>query len=136
MKTSRATRGVFIIHSNQDQELVRDIARRLRDAGLTPVLDFADHLAATEWKNVLRERLRDADAVLILVTPASLSSSWTMAELGMAEGFDRVILPVVAGLKPRDLPAPLRSYHVVPFDQLDAAISELAERLASASTDD
>lgn len=134
MKTSRATGCVFVSHSGQDNELVRDIARRLREAGLKPFVDFEAVAAVTARKKILRERLREADAVVILVTPAILlRSSWTMTELGMAEAFDRIILPVMAGLKPRDLPAPLQSYHAVPFDHLDEAISELSERLAAAS---
>ena len=133
MKTSRATRRVFISHSRQDDELVRDIARRLRDAGLKPFVDFTDIPVGTEWKKILRERLREAHAMLILVTPAALRSPWMMTELGMAEGFDREIIPVTAGLKPRDLPAPLHSYHAVPFDQVDSAISELSSKLIAAS---
>jgi nucleoside 2-deoxyribosyltransferase len=133
MKTSRATGCVFVSHSGQDDELVRDIARRLRDAGLKPCVDFETVSAAAARRKVLRERLREADAVLILLTPTTLRSSWTMTELGMAEALDRLILPVIAGLKQRDLPAPLQSYHAVPFDQLDEAISELSERLAAAS---
>ena len=69
------------------------------------------------------------------MTPAALTSPWMMAELGMAEGFDRVILPVTAGLKPRDLPAPLRSYRVTPFDEADGAINTLSEKLTAAAKD-
>ena len=130
MKTSQATGCVFVSHSGQDNELVRDIARRLRDAGLKSFVDFEAVPNVAARKRRLRERLRKADAVLILVTPATLlRSSWTMTELGMAEAFDRIILPVMAGLNPRDLPAPLQSYQAVPFDQLDQAISKLSERL-------
>src|ERR1043165_915924 len=121
MTTPQATGTVFISHSHQDNELVRDLARRLRDAGLEPSADFADVPIAADWKKTVREQIRTADAMLILVTPAALTSAWMMAELGMAEGFERDILPVTAGLKARELPAPLRTYRVVPFDQVDDA---------------
>jgi hypothetical protein len=135
MKTSQATGCVFISHSGQDNELVRDIARRLRDAGFKPFVDFEGVSAVGERKRILRERLREADAMLVLVTPAALKSPWMMAELGMADGFDRIIVPVMAGLQTTDIPAPLRSYQAVPFDQLDGAINELSERLATDSDD-
>jgi len=135
MTHSRPRGSVFISHSHQDNELVRDLARRLRDAGLKPVADLSDIPAGAEWRKVVRERLREAEAMIILVTPAALSSAWMMAELGMAEGFERLILPVVAGLKPRSLPAPLQSYQVIPFDEVDRAIEALAERLAPATKD-
>lgn len=135
MQASRATGGIFISHSGRDTELVRDIARRLRAAGLKPIVVLDVVSGVTERKKALRERLREADAVLILVTPAALESPWLMTELGMAEAFDRDIIPVTAGLKPRDFPAPLRSYQAVPFDRLDAAIRELSKKFAGTSDD-
>ncbi len=134
MPTERAAPRVFISHSRQDEELARDLARRLRGAGLVPVVDWSD-LAAGDWKKWVREQIRGADAMLILVTPAALNSAWTMAELGMAEGFERVILPVTAGLKPSRLPAPLQTYQAIPFDEVDAAIKRLSEQLTAAAAD-
>jgi hypothetical protein len=97
-------------------------------------VDFAHLPVGSDWKKTVRAHIREADAVLILATPAALGSSWMMAELGMAEGFERVILPVTAGLKPRDLPAPLRTYQVTPFDEVDRAINLLSEKLTAAAT--
>ncbi|MBI3467531.1 MAG: toll/interleukin-1 receptor domain-containing protein [Planctomycetes bacterium] len=131
-----ASRGsVFIIHSHQDNELVRDLARRLCDAGLDPLVDLTDLPVAANWKKTVRKKIRAADAVLVLMTPAALNSSWVMTELGMAEGFDRLVIPVSAGLKPRNLPAPLRTYRIAPFDRVDAAINMLSERLTAAAND-
>ena len=130
MTTKLATGRIFISHSSQDMELVRDMERRLRVAGLEPFGAPDGSPAIGEWKKALLDRLRKADAVLVLVTPAALSSSWMMTELGMAEGFDKLIVPVTAGLEPNRLPAPLASYQIVPFDQLDAAISDLAQKLS------
>ena len=130
MTTKRATGRIFISHSSQDMELVRDMERRLRVAGLEPFGAPDGSPAIGEWKKALLDRLRKADAVLVLVTPSALDSPWIMAELGMAEGFDKLIVPVTAGLAPHKLPAPLASYQIVPFDQLDSAISELARKLS------
>jgi hypothetical protein len=110
-------------------------SRRLRDAGLKPLVDFADLPVGMEWKRTVREQIREADAMLILVTPAALNSAWMMAELGMAEGFERVVLPVTAGLRPHDLPAPLQTYEVIPFDEVDRAINTLGERLTPTAKD-
>lgn len=135
MRTTGATGRVFISHSHQDNELGRDLARRLRDACLVPVVDFAAPLVSTDWKKTVHDQIRAADAMLILVTPAALKSAWMMAELGMAEGFELIILPVTAGVKPSDLPGPLQTYQVIPFDQVDRAINMLSERLTTAAND-
>ncbi len=139
--TSRPKATVFISHSHEDNELVRDLARRLRDAGLNPLVDFADLTSGgglrgpvwMDWKKKVPDQIRAADAVLMLVTPAALKSAWMMRELGMAEGLERVVLPLTAGVKPRDLPAPLQSYQVTPFDEADRAINTLSESLTPAA---
>ena len=135
MSTARAMGKVFISHSHHDNELVRDLSRRLRDAGLKPLADYSDIPVGTDWKKIVRDQIAAAEAMLILVTPAALSSPWMMAELGMAEGFERVILPVTVGLKARDLPAPLRTYQITPFDEVDSAINMLSEKLTAAAKD-
>ena len=126
---------VFISHSREDSELARDIARRLRGAGFETFEDFEEFGSGAEFKKHLRERLSQASVFLILATPRSLRSSWIMTELGMAEALGRIVIPVTVGLNPQDLPAPLQSYHAVPFDRLDGAIGELSETLAAGSED-
>jgi hypothetical protein len=135
MTKSRPTPGVFISHSHQDNELVRDLARRLGDAGLRAFVDLTDRPAGADWKRTVRQHIRSSDAVLILLTPATLKSPWMLTELGMAEGFERLIVPVTAGLATRDLPALLQTYPVAPFDQVDSAIRMLCERLTTAAKD-
>ena len=133
MKTHRATRSIFISHSHKDKELVRDIARRLRTAGLEAIIDIDDLPTSEDWKKHLLMRLRNADAVMVLVTPAALESPWLVVEVGMADGFDKVIVPVTVGVDLQRLPAPWQSYQAVPFDELDRAIKELGEKLAENS---
>jgi nucleoside 2-deoxyribosyltransferase len=75
------------------------------------------------------EVIRSSDAVIFLLTPASLDSPWTAYEMGVADGADKPILTVVAGAGKRPLPPLLESYQTVPYDQLDEAVLALAHRL-------
>jgi hypothetical protein len=121
---------VFISYSHheQDRDLVRDLARHLRAAGFES-WDDTDLPAGSDRKKVIGKRIRTADAFLLLLTPAALKSGWPMAELGITEGMERVIVPVSAGVTPAEVPAPLRDYEVAPFDRVDDAIKTLSEKL-------
>ncbi len=124
---------VFISHSQQDNELVRDITRRLRTAGFEACMDSDEVASVADTARELRKELRAAQVLLLLVTPASLNSPWAMRELGMAEALGKVVIPITAGVSQRDLPVPLKSYRAIPFDKLDAAIKKLSAELSVAS---
>ncbi len=126
MSTVSTARRVFISHSHQDNELVRDIARRLRDAGFETFVDFEPIASGEEFRRQVRERLSQSSVILILLTPASLRSPWIMTELGMAEALGRQVLPVTVGISNRNLPEPLKAVKTVPFDRLDQAIRKLS----------
>jgi hypothetical protein len=131
MTPTQSAKRVFVSYTRQDQDLARDIARRLRSAGLEPWIDLS--LSAGEnWARRLGGAIRDSDAVIFLLTPAALASEWTVYELGLADAADKVIVPVVAGLGDQPLSPVLKAYQLVPYDRLDAAISELARRLTGA----
>ena len=130
MRTAQKLRSVFLSHAAEDQELAWDIARRLRSAGLTVITAPEPPTPSQDQRASVREAIRHADAVISLVTPAALKSDWTMVELGMADGADKVVLPVIAGLANQPLPLLLRAYRTVPYDRLDAAIRRLTRQLA------
>jgi hypothetical protein len=98
------------------------------------VVDLAEPPFSTGWKAKVRKQMTEADAVIFLVTPAALRSEWLLTELGMAEGLDRIILPVTTGLKATELPEPLRGLQVTPFDEVDAAILALTEKLMAGTS--
>jgi nucleoside 2-deoxyribosyltransferase len=108
----------------------RAIWRRLRSAGLDPVSDLKLH-PGEEFSKRVGEVIRSSDAVIFLLTPAALDSPWTAYEIGVADGADKPIIPVVAGAGGRPLPPLLESYQTIPYDQLDKAFVNLAHRLLS-----
>jgi hypothetical protein len=119
---------VFVSSSRKDAKLTHRLAHLLRAADFDVFLDSFDLPPSETWQEALREHLHGADAVVLLVTPAALDSPWMMRELGMAEAFDKPVIPVVVGLEARRLPEPLQSYQTVSIDQLPKAVSELMMR--------
>ena len=55
-----------------------------------------DELSGGEkWETRLRNELAEADVVVALLTPASVSSSWVLHEIGAAWGLRKPIIPVI-----------------------------------------
>ncbi len=59
--------------------------------------------------NELKAQIKDASAVLFLLTPMSIDSDWATLELGMARGMDKPVRILQGG------PVPLRA----PFDAVE-----------------
>jgi WD40 repeat protein len=94
-----AVARVFVSHSSKDQELAAEVHGWLADDGHEVFLDqdLHDGIAVGEdWEERLHERLRQADAVVCLVTSAYLASPWCAAEVGIARSRGSRLLPLLA----------------------------------------
>lgn len=129
------TKRVFISHSHNvaDRELYRDVARRLKSAGLEPVVVKAKAALEKGHLRSIRQAISQSEEVLFLLTPAALENSWPLVELGAAEGMEKEVLLVLFGLSKKQLPAPFRDYEPVPYDRLEKAIGRMSRRLNSVS---
>src|SRR5262245_27308235 len=112
--------SIFLSHTEDDAELARDIARRLKLAGLEPITAARSDRGGYKSRELLRRQIADAEAVFILATPAALTSDWLLYENGMAEGLEKHVFVITAGVRQKQLPAPMQSRTIVPFDRLDA----------------
>ncbi|MGQ0777561.1 MAG: nSTAND1 domain-containing NTPase [Pseudonocardiales bacterium] len=91
---------VFISYARDDLAQAREIYHWLGKAGHNVFLDKDPHdgIAIGEpWRQRLRERLRWADAVVCVVTPAYLASTWCTAEVATAQERGSRLLPLRVG---------------------------------------
>ncbi|MGH3696335.1 MAG: TIR domain-containing protein [Pseudonocardiaceae bacterium] len=90
---------VVISHSSKDRQCAAQLCQWLRDENHDVFLDqdVRDGLVVGEdWAQRLHERLRWADAVVCVVTPAYVASTWCSAEVGIAVSQGSRLLPVRA----------------------------------------
>ncbi|MCW0396990.1 MULTISPECIES: toll/interleukin-1 receptor domain-containing protein [Xanthomonas] len=125
---------VFLSFVNQDRAFAGPLRRALTELG-HQVLSFDEQIAPGDrWQDTIIARLKDVDAVVVVVSEASAKSTWISHELGAAVAYARergrpVIIPVVIGNV--ELPAQLAQFQGVfatSGDAEDAAI-KLAEGL-------
>jgi hypothetical protein len=96
---------VFISYATHDQEFVRGLAGRLEESGHAVVFSGGSLQVGQNWRDSLSTSLREADAIVVVISKASLESRWMMTELGAALGYFQergqpAILPVVIDESP------------------------------------
>lgn len=67
---------VFLSYSRDDAEYVRGLQQRLRDQDLHAWRDEASIPGGAEWERVIDAAIREMDAMVVVVTPASARSEW------------------------------------------------------------
>lgn len=90
---------VFISHAHNDKPLARKLAGVLEHAGFDVWHDELV-LPGDNWANEIGKNLEDSDAMVVLLTPASLNSKTVRDELKYALGaknFSHRLIPVVVG---------------------------------------
>lgn len=95
---------VFISHSSADIVWAQEIHSWLKEDGHEVFFDQDAHdgiPAGDDWQRRPYERLRWADVIACVVTPAYLSSTWCAAEIGAAH-LGTETLPVRASAEPLD----------------------------------
>ena len=102
--------AIFISHSSADQKAADDIKASLAQFGFEQVfLDFDKDGgigAGENWERRLYEELARSHAVILVLTPNWLASTWCRIELAQARALGKVILPVLC--------APLGERFVLP----------------------
>ena len=92
---------LFLSHSTKGKPATLDIQQRLLNRGYDPAQLFLDSdeqsgiAAGTKWEQVLYERLKDCQALVVLYTPNWKASQWCCAELVYAKMSGKEIFPVV-----------------------------------------
>jgi hypothetical protein len=65
---------VFISHSSKDSELARDLARRLKEAGVRVFADVEGVSVGEDLSRTVHRALRDADEVVIVTAQVARKS--------------------------------------------------------------
>jgi len=123
---------LYVSYAASDSELARKIGRLLSDRTGARVFLWESLSAGQDWQPRMREELAEADAVVVLVTPKAVHSSWVLHEVGAAWGLKKPVIALASGRRVLDrLPLSLEKVWVVDMKELDApnAAADLFEEL-------
>jgi hypothetical protein len=99
---------IFISHANADRAYAQQLAAALAVGPLGGIAAFSpdllDSTVATSIRTHLRDTIRAASAVVVIVTPEGLASNWVNFETGVAAGLGVPVLSVLVRGGPATLP--------------------------------
>lgn len=107
--------NVFISYAAGDELAARELRANLPDVEVAGWMDESDVAQGHAVSKSIRESLKRANAVLILVSERSLNNPWVQFEFGAAEGMGKKIIPILIGPESLDqgLPDWLRDHSYV-----------------------
>jgi hypothetical protein len=101
MNKAETNTSLFISYSNENISLVEGLANDLISNGINVQYDRNLIQVGSDWKAALTKGITQADCVLVLISPQSISSTYVMNELGMARGLafnkNKLLIPVIYG---------------------------------------
>src|SRR6201991_668183 len=86
---------VFVSYSRADKAFASDLVLGLAACGFAPYIDRQDIAAGEDWSQRLTGLIKDADTIVYVVSPDSVTSDHCTQELREALGSAKRILPVV-----------------------------------------
>ena len=128
---------IFISHSSKDMILATALIDLLRSAlGMTAdqircsSVDGYRLPAGVNTEQQLRDEIKGSQVMLGLITPNSLTSQYVMFELGARWGAGLPLIPLLAGVEPKDLGQPLSLLNNLSTNS-DSQIYQLVDDIAT-----
>jgi hypothetical protein len=125
---------IFISYTRSDRDFAERLYRELERFNVRGFMDQSDLAAGSEWSTALRETVRNADALLVILSAAAAQSNWVLAEIGLADSWGKTVIPVLApGENYQNAVPPLLLDRLV-IDARDLPIEDVAARVVASAT--
>ncbi len=123
---------IFISYSRKDSEFAKDLKKRLEAADVEVWTDESRLVPGEDWRESIDQAIRDALALIVVITPTAEASKYVTYEWAFAWGIGVKIIPILLESTPlhprlealKYLDFTHRTLH--PWDKLTNLISELS----------
>jgi tetratricopeptide (TPR) repeat protein len=114
MAGRRHPRSLFISYSRTDgEEFADELYQRLQDAEYAPWLDRRHLVSGTDWDSSIDQALEQASIVLVVLTPAAVTSRQVKSEWSYALNQNLMVVPLLT--RDCDVPRVLAVHQVHDF---------------------
>jgi HEAT repeat protein len=90
----RAMANVFIAYDREDSDFAELVQARLTKAGHRALMDYDSLHAGDDWRDKLDQAIREADALVVIMTPEASASEYVTYEWAFALGAGVKVIPV------------------------------------------
>jgi hypothetical protein len=128
-------RSVFISYSRRDAGLANKVAGALERLGYDALDPGRNLQPGDDWRKAIQAAIKRSDAVILVASPHTLDSSWSLYEVGMAEALGKTVMVLLPNTHSvTELPADIASSPIVELDPKapDRAAHDIVARLAAA----
>ena len=127
----------FISHSSEDTWVAKKLSLECKAAGAETFLDEAEIEVGANTDDEILAALRNADELIVLITPWALDRRYVILEIGAAWGQGIPIIVLLLGISTSEfnekanLPMVLKQKNLLPLNQVDRYLGELAKRVSA-----
>ena len=126
---------VFISYSRTNDDPMQIVKQRLHDNGLKTWTDEYIEPGSPIWEHEIEQAIREAGALVVLLSPAAAASKWVEAELRHAQLFGVAIFPMLLdGDLTNAIPMILTTTQFVDLRDLDAFETNLSRLIKQVKT--
>lgn len=86
---------VFVSYAREDKDFARQLTRQLRESGRIPWQDLRNLRGGDYWQTTIDDALRDAEALVVIMSPQATRSQYVTYEWAFALGAGVRVIPVV-----------------------------------------
>jgi hypothetical protein len=119
---------IFISYAQPDQDLADDLSARLRLISDDIILVTPKLKPGQVWSAALLSQLKQANEILVLLTPNSIDDWRVLLEVGAGTGLEKPVVPIIVGLDAATLPGWVRGLHFVKYSELTTHLPDLVVR--------
>lgn len=102
---------IFISYSQADRMFADRIFENLTAMGFNVWIDIEGIAGGQNWLEAIETAIKNADVVIVLMSPTSIESRWVIQEIHYALALDKRILPIlISPINWSDIPLALAQY--------------------------
>ena len=120
---------IFVSYSREDEVSVRHLLAELRKVEVTGRLDDADISTGSAISTAIHNAIKEASAVIVLLSPASLNNSWVHFEMGAAQAMDKTIIAVILQGEGIENQLPESLSNITYLDARSESLSQIARKI-------